>query len=354
MNKPKIGGILQIGIGVIDMPIARSWYHKNLNFSAQVLEEKNVTDLMTAYTGGVGHERQAAVIMNMAGAGGLEVWQYLSREPKLPKQKPQLGDFGIFAIKLKTPDLGSARRILELTNPTGRQESISGKKAFFFSDPFENHFQVVEGDEYFSKPKLTSGAYGAIIGCSDLEKSIHFYTEVLGFELKKTTAAEKVEAFEKLPGGNLTFKRAYLTKPKPEIGGFSNFLGNTEIELIQSTDYQGIKMYEDRYWGDPGYIHICFDVRDMNELKAHCQKHSHPFVLDSFETEKGQSFNMGNVTSRVAYIDDPDGTAIEFVETHKVPLIPALGIAINLKGKNTVKNVPNWVLKLIGLNKLKE
>lgn len=353
MNKPKIGGILQIGIGVTDMPEARSWYHKNLNFSAQVLEEKNVTDLMTAYTGGVGHERQAAVIMNMAGSGGLEVWQYLSRQPKFPNHQPQLGDFGIFAIKLKTPDLASTRRKLELKNPTGRHETISGKKSFFFCDPYGNWFEVIEGEGYFEKPKATSGCFGAIIGCGDLDQSIKFYTEILGFELIKKTDSDKVEAFEKLPGGNYRFRRALLTKPKPQIGGFSNFLGNTEIELIQSTDYSGVKMYEDRFWGDPGYIHICFDVRDMDELKSYCENLDYPFVVDSFDTEKGQSFNMGNVTSRVAYIDDPDGTAIEFVETHKVPLIPALGIAINLKGKKSNKNVPKWVLKLIRLNKVK-
>lgn len=351
MAKPKIGGILQIGIGVADMPEARSWYYKNLNFSAQVLEEKAVTGLMKAYTGGVEHERQAAVIMNMAGAGGLEVWQYLSRTPKLPENAPQLGDFGIFAIKLKTPDLASTRRLLELVSPSARLEDISGKKGFFFSDPYGNHFQVIEGDGYFSKPKPTSGAFGAIIGCSDLEKSIKFYTEVLGFELEKITEAEKVENFESLPGGEHTFERAYLTKAKPDIGGFSNFLRATEIELIQSTDYKGVKMYEDRYWGDPGFIHICFDVKEMDELKSHCDQHGHPFVLDSFDTENGQSFNMGDVTSRVAYIDDPDGTAIEFVETHKLPLIPSLGIAVNLEGKN--KDVPKWIYKVIALNKVK-
>ncbi|MFY0600048.1 MAG: VOC family protein [Cyclobacteriaceae bacterium] len=351
MSKSKIGGILQIGIGVTDMPASRTWYHENLNFSAQVLEERALTDLMQAYTGGKAHERQAAVIMNMAGAGGLEVWQYLSRAPKLPIQRPQLGDFGIFAIKLKTPDLATTRRKLELVKPTARELDISGKKGFFFADPFENHFQVIEGDEYFAKPKLTSGACGAIIGCSDLDKSIQFYTDVLGFELKHKTKEEKVPSFEKLPGGNHTFKRAFLTKAKQAIGGFSNFLGNTEIELIQSTDYQGVKMYEDRYWGDPGFIHVCFDVKDMDDLKTHCGSLGHTFVLDSFDTEKGESFNMGNVTSRVAYIDDPDGTAIEFVETHKVPLIPKLGITINLEGKN--KDVPKWVYKLIKLNKVK-
>lgn len=353
MSKPKIGGILQIGIGVNDMPTARSWYHKNLNFSAQVLEEKAVTGLMKKYTGGVEHERQAAVIMNMSGYGGLEVWQYLSRTPKLPLSKPKLGDLGIFAIKVKTPDLDSTRRKLELVKPTARETEISGVKGFFFSDPYGNHFQVIKGGNYYSNPKLTSGVCGAIIGCSDLDKSISFYTDVLGFELKKRTEEKKVDNFEKLPGGQHIFRRAYLTKAKSEIGGFSNFLGNNEIELIQSIDYKGVKMYKDRYWGDPGFIHICFDVKDMDGIKMHCEKSGHPFVLDSSDTENGKSFNMGDVTSRVAYINDPDGTAIEFVETHKVPLIPALGIAINLKSKTTNKNVPKWVYKLIKLNKVK-
>jgi catechol 2,3-dioxygenase-like lactoylglutathione lyase family enzyme len=355
MSKQLIGGILQVGIGVTDMPHARSWYHNNLHFSAQVLEERSVTDLMTAYTGGVGHERQAAVIMNMAGAGGIEVWQYLSRTPVHPVNPPRLGDFGIFAVKVKTPDLGLANKLLGArVHPTPISKELKGRNSFFFQDPFGNVFQVVKEEEgYFSSPKLTSGIFGCIVGCSDLERSIDFYTNVLGFELKEKREAEVVENYRGLNGESSSYRRALLTKPKSEIGGFSKFLGATEIELVQAVDYQGVPMYENRYWGDPGFMHVCFDVSDMDAIKSHCAAAGHAFVLDSFETEKGKSFNMGNVTSRVAYINDTDGTAIEFVETHKVPLIPALGIAINLKGKKTKKNVPDWVLKLVALNRVK-
>ncbi|WP_258105278.1 VOC family protein [Marinoscillum sp. MHG1-6] len=353
MSKPKIGGILQVGIGVTDMPQARSWYHKNLHFSAQVLEEKTIAGLMKAYTGGMAHERQAAIVMNMSGAGGLEVWQYLSREPKLPKKPIQLGDLGTFCIKLKTPDIHRAHKILKHLSPSAIEEGISGKLSFTFSDPYRNFFQVIEGVGYFEKPKTTSGVYGAIVGCSDLEKSIAFYTDVLGYELQRAIESDIPKELSSLPGAEGRFNRAWLTKPVAEIGGFSKFLGNTEIELIQSLDRTGIKIYEDRYWGDPGFIHICFDVRDMDALKAHCKLKGFPFVLDSFETEEGESFNMGEVTSRVAYIDDPDGTAIEFVETHKVPVIPSLGLSINLQGNDSNKDVPTWLLKLIKIKKVK-
>ena len=32
---------------------------------------------------------------------------------------------------------------------------------------------------------------------------------------------------------------------------------------------------------------------------------------------------MGDAAGQFAYIEDPDGTLIEFVETHKVPLVKA-------------------------------
>lgn len=350
MSKPKIGGILQVGIGVTDMPSARTWYHQNLNFSAQVLEERTVTGLMKAYTGGQAHERQAAITMNMAGAGGLEVWQYLSRKPKQPSNPIALGDFGIFAVKLKTPNIQQAHNQLNHLHPSEIEPSISGKASFTFEDLYENYFQVVEGDGYFERPKTTSGIYGVIIGCSDISRSIKFYTEVLGYELQTEIEGIPLD-LKSWRGSDGRFKRAWLSKPTAAIGGFSKFLGNTEIELVQALDRKGTKIYKDRYWGDPGFIHVCYDVRDMDKLSEHCEKMGHPFVLDSFETEKGESFNMGKVTSRVAYIDDPDGTAIEFVETHKVPILPALGISINLQSGNN-KDVPTWLLKLIKLKKV--
>ena len=40
---------------------------------------------------------------------------------------------------------------------------------------------------------------------------------------------------------------------------------------------------------------------------------------------------MGEAAGHFAYIEDPDGTLIEFVETLKIPIIKKLGWYINLE-----------------------
>ena len=354
-NKNRIGGILQIGIGTTNMPESRAWYSDVLGFSTQALVEKGVTNLMLSYTGGVGQERQAAVIMNMAGGGGFETWQYLSRTPMPPAVLPGVGDLGILAIKLKVFDLKKAYNHL-ISNGVNifslPQNDPIANFSTMLSDPFGNYFQLVENANFFSNPECVGGVLGAIIGCSDLERSIAFYSGLLGYECEEQLDAEVCPAFKDLRGGDRKVRRALLRKSEPKIGGFSRFLGPTEIELVQTVDYTGVKMYEGRLWGDPGYIHICFDVRDMDGLKSFCAEKGSPFTIDSFETEGGKSFEMGKVTSRVAYIDDPDGTPIEFVETHRLPILPALGISVNLKNGRTNKNVPDWLLKLMRFKKV--
>ena len=39
----------------------------------------------------------------------------------------------------------------------------------------------------------------------------------------------------------------------------------------------------------------------------------------SLTVDSNESFDMGDAAGRFSYIEDPDGTLIEFVETHKLP-----------------------------------
>ena len=123
-------------------------------------------------------------------------------------------------------------------------------------------------------------------------------------------------------------------------------LGTSWLELVQAVDGPGKKLYDGRYWGDPGFIHLCFDVRGMAAVKAETEALGHPFVCDS-----GEDFSMGEADGHFTYVEDPDGTLIEFVETFKVPIIKKLGIAINLRGRAADK--PLRILKLLRLMKIK-
>ena len=87
----------------------------------------------------------------------------------------------------------------------------------------------------------------------------------------------------------------------------------------------------------------------MDELQKECESKGYPFTVDSSKT-----FDMGEAGGRFSYIEDFDRTLIEFVETHKVPIIKKIGWYINLKKKKSGKYLPNWILHAMGINKVKD
>jgi hypothetical protein len=102
-------------------------------------------------------------------------------------------------------------------------------------------------------------------------------------------------------------------------------------------------------WGEIGYIHLCFDVEKMENLRTFCQSKGYPFTVDSAE-----SFDMGEAAGRFAYTEDPDGTLIEFVEAHKVPILKKIGWYYNLKNRAVQKPLPSFMLWAMGLMRVKK
>ncbi|MEA2106508.1 MAG: VOC family protein, partial [Bacteroidota bacterium] len=103
-----ISGIQQIGIGVTNVYEAWKWYKKNFGMDIRIFEDNTVAELMLPYTGGNPKKRHAALAMNLTGGGGFEIWQYSERTPQAPEFELQLGDLGIIAAKIKSPNLKKA------------------------------------------------------------------------------------------------------------------------------------------------------------------------------------------------------------------------------------------------------
>ena len=127
----------------------------------------------------------------------------------------------------------------------------------------------------------------------------------------------------------------------------ADLLGDSGIELIQALDYTPRKIYQGRYWGDPGFIQVCFDVTGMRALGEFCHSKGHPFTVDSCPV--GEVFDMGDASGHFTYIEDPDGTLIEFVETHKIPVVKKLGWFIDMKKRNPEKSLPKFLFRMMGL-----
>ena len=343
-----INGIQQVGIGVSDAALAFEWYKKYFGFNTVVFEDVAKASLMHHYTGGVVHERYAVLAMNMQGGGGLEIWQYTHRTPAPPNGILKLGDPGIFAIKIKCKNAqavykwysGEGLDILNkvCTNPIGQ-------KHFFVRDPFDNIFQIVEDDYWFQKGSaLTGGVCGAIIGVSGMQKALSFYQDVLNYKEVKFNGHENFEDLKELPG-NVRAERAILKNTPSYCGAFSKLLGPTTIELIKVQE-ERTKIFENRWWGDLGFIHVCYDVCAMPVHSEICEKYGHPLTVNS-----DNSFDMGEAAGQFAYNEDSDGTLIEYVETHKVPILKKLGWCLNLRKRKSAKALPDWMVKCMGFSK---
>jgi hypothetical protein len=63
---------------------------------------------------------------------------------------------------------------------------------------------------------------------------------------------------------------------------------------------------------------------------------------------------MGEASGHISYIEDPDGTLIEFVETHKIPIVKKIGWYLTIGKNNPEKRLPPWLLKMLKFNRVKD
>jgi catechol 2,3-dioxygenase-like lactoylglutathione lyase family enzyme len=347
-----INCIQQIGLGVSDIERAFAWIRKSFGMDVPIFDDEGKPVFMTRYTGGVVQSRRAVLAASMSGGSGFEIWQYTSRTPEEPAYTVKAGDLGIFAAKIKASDVRAAfaeseKRNIELIG--GIADDPSKSPHFFLKDPFGNIYQVTGSTEWFSKkPAVTGGVTGCIIGVSDIDRSRKLYSGVLGYD---TVVYDETGVFSDLmplPGGTNRLRRVLLKSGEPR-GIFSRLVGPSAIELFQSVSRPAKKIFEKRFWGDLGFIHLCFDIHDMAVLKAECENAGFGVTVDS-----NNAFDMGQAAGHFIYIEDPDGTLIEFVETYRIPLVKKLGLYLNLKKRDPEKPLPDWMLKALSLGRVKD
>lgn len=344
-----ISGIQQVGIGVPDAQESKFKYKELFGTDVQIFDDVARATLMTQYTGGEIHERRAVLALNLAGGGGFEIWQYKSRTPSAPPKPPVYGDYGINAPKIKCRDVKEAHAFYKSKNAwvSDVQTNPRGEQHFWVKDHYGNVFNIVKGWHWFqNNNSLTGGVSGAVIGVRDMEKAITLYRDVLGISEMEYDVSG---SFSDNPDAKaVSCRRVLLKKPQSGKGGFGKLLGSIEIELVQLHGGEPATMFANRYWGDLGFIHLCFDVINMDALKKLAVEKGFGFSVDS-----QNSFDMESAAGRFCYIESPEGTLIELVETHKVPVMKKLGIYINLKKRNLEKPLPDWMVKMLSFSKVK-
>ena len=346
MKEKVICGLQQVGIGVKDANESWKWYRAHFGIDIPVVADEGVAERMLPYTGGKPQPRFAILAVSLQGGGGLEIWEPRGRELNYPAQQPRLGDLGIFIAKIKSRDVKAtfeefSRKGLRLL---GEPTTFAGIRHFYMQDPWDNILEIVE-DPYVmvpSKQFTTGGSFGAVLGVSEMDRSVAFYGKLLGYDKVLADEIGVFKDMECLPGGSRKVRRVLLAHSKPFEGPLSELMGPSQLELVQALEEPVVKLYENRYWGDPGYIQICFDVRNMESVRADCEALGHPFVCDS-----GVDFDMGDANGHFTYIEDPDGTLIEFVETFRIPVVKKIGFYIDFTKRDDRRPLPRWMIKAL-------
>jgi catechol 2,3-dioxygenase-like lactoylglutathione lyase family enzyme len=137
---------------------------------------------------------------------------------------------------------------------------------------------------------------------SDLERSLAFWRDVLGFELSHTAhqTAEMASEITGVEGAEI--KLAVMKAP----GGY-------KIELLEYLAPFERKRHVDLRPCDVGSVHVALIVDDLESILS--------AIKDSGWKAAGkpQTLKSGpNAGKRVVYVRDPDGTIIEFMQSPRM------------------------------------
>ena len=350
----RINGIQQLGIGVTDVQEGFKWYRTHFGMDIKMFEDSAMAELMLPHTDGLPRSRHAILALNLRSGGGFEIWQHTGKKPESQKFEVQIGDLGICIGKLKSSDISKTYQQFNKWNIkilSSIKKDPAGNDHFYVKDLYGNTWEIANDSYvYKSEKSVTGGVLGVVIGVKDLDESLKVYRDILNYDTIVYDIKDKFNDWVGVPGCENRYRRVLLKHSEKRNGSFSPLLGPSYIELVQVVDREPRDVFEGRIWGDPGFIHLCFDINGMDELREEVKEKGFPFTVDS--AKAGDTFDMGEAAGSFSYIQAPEGTLIEFVETHKIPIIKKLGWYLNLR-KRGEKPLPNFMFRLFGLMRVK-
>jgi len=353
-NYKKINLLQHIGTGVPNTEEAWKWYRKFFGLDIPMFDSVADAPLMNIYTNNNPVNKRATMVLNMQGGCAMEIVELKSIKCKKPETEIMLGDYGIFITKIKVKNVQAAYKYFTENAGevlSGIKKSPDNNDTFYVKDINGLIFQIVQDDASFSMSGHVSGGItGCVIGVSNIEKSKKFYCDLLGFDKIIYDKTGVFEDWASVPGGLSETRRILLSQSKGPLGAFSEFSGPAYIELVQVLDRTPKKIFQNRIWGDSGFIHLCFDVKGMAQIGEECAQKGFPFTCDSKNV-----LNMGNHTEvHCTYIEDADGTLVEFTEVYKIPILKKIGWFLDVAKRNPEKPLPSWMLKGMRFSRVKD
>lgn len=314
----KVYGLQQVGLGVLDVEVVCHWYAQHLGFTVKAFDDHNPATDMAPFMGGKPRSKRAVLLLHPNGGGGLEIWQYTGRQPTtlnhLAWGQPGINAVGIACA---SPEQAAQRLLAH----GGSRPSFPVPQAHAVSDPWGNLLILQAGNR-------NAGVTSVYLGCRSVSETEAFLTQTGLFA----------------SNGSVWHAR------EPSTGKFGAFLGDFQLHVLSAAaDTSLPHLFHNRYWGDCGWIHWCLDIADLSGLVTHMESQQH-----AFDVVVDRTFEMGEAHGKWGYLQSPDGTLLECVETLAVPLVPKWGLKWRF-GSQTDRPFPRLLQRaFLGSHRLKQ
>ena len=303
----KVSGVHHVAIGVKDLKTTLAFYRELMGFTETFAEfAESEQEIMREVARNPRAVFFGATIQQKAGGIMLELIRMVEPAPRPIRSLPAYGDIGVGKITLTAADVPGLWRDLKDSVPflsEPKTATIAGRAREFVycRDPEGNLIEIVSGD--CVPGERFGGCWSAGMAVSNLERSLPFYRDFLGFTV---TAIDVHEDFSGLvdeaAGAPGTRVRSCLLSTE---GG-----GGTSLELFETLQPRGRSLPFSALWGDFGYLQASFACADVYRAAAELEAAGVDLLCSPKVLDAGPDHPDPGV---FVYARDPDGICIEFL-----------------------------------------
>ncbi len=291
-------GVDHVGISVRNVGLMKSFYRDVLGFSKIFAEmPEGDHEAMHGFLRQPRTVHSAVTLVHEAGGLTVSVFHTTEPVPRPIRRDFRYGDIGVGKITVSVRDLAAfcgqntASAHLCSTPKTTAVEGWGDYRFVYGRDPEGNLIEfVAEG---------MAGIRSAGIAVTDLERSLTFYRDVLGFDKMIMAPHDSFSGLvDEVSGGNGTRVRSCL---------LANSKGKGLLELFEVMKPRGRSIPFDAQWGDFGYLQICLYGADSKALAAQIEAERLDITLPL------QRVDDPEYPASFMYVRDPDGIPVEMV-----------------------------------------
>jgi catechol 2,3-dioxygenase-like lactoylglutathione lyase family enzyme len=321
-----INAFQHVGMGVWDVDKTYSFYKKLFGYKIKLNDITMASKEMEPVVGSL-ETMRIVMAMNARGGGILEFVEHKSSPVRPYPEEAGYGNcgvleigFGVRAIEkvvdsFRTKGVTFLTPVCEFSLADGRRRRYA-----YLTDPDGMKVQLVEdlrpGQPAAEKPEV-HGVFQVGIGVSDVEASKAFYGNAVGFDREIYSFDGHNPDLDPVSGGPIHMNTVILERSAPNRGPVRELPSGT-IKLMAVSDEKGEHIYKGRRWGDIGCMEFCMDVSDLEGAVEDAKRKGIPIYLQPCEVDMGSGSK-----GKVAYIRDPDGTIVEFVEICSIAWLSA-------------------------------